>query len=155
MADTVRQDIMEALDTALKTITKANGYKSNVGNSVFEWQPFPIDDEDMPTLIYKDLEDDIEVVHNYALHQLTIEIFFSSAGETSPKITREIISDVNKCIFAQKVAATDNYFTSGLVLDIIPVSSSLDSEQADKKLIGATMMFNFFYLTPKINSFLA
>lgn len=153
MADSVRQDIIDALGIALATITTVNGYVTNVGNSIFEWRAFAFDDALLPALTYRDTDDPIEVTHNYALHKLRIEILFAAAGTTSPATVRNVIADVNKCIFAQKTASQDTYF-SGLVLDIVPIESPMDADQADKKIAGAKLAYDFYFLTPKLSSYL-
>jgi len=153
MADSLRQDIMDVLGASLETISTANGYETNVGLKTYEWRAYAFDDSQLPILTYRDTDDIIVVTHNYAMHQLRVEMFFAAAGDTSPNRARDVIADINSMIVSQKDAGKDTYFDE-LVLDIVPIESPLDAEQADKKLLGCTVAYNFFFLTPKLSSFL-
>lgn len=152
MADSKRLDIMQALGAALETITTVNGYVTNAGNKVFEWQPFPLTVAQTPGIIYRDTDDPIEVIHNYALHVLGVEIYFAGSGTESPTTVRNVLADINDAIYAQKDANKDTYF-SQLVLNIDPVSSPIEADQARKKIAGSTATYDFYFLTPKLSSY--
>ena len=90
---TVRQSIMDLLDTYFKAISIANGYSLDISGNVFEWQDHDLAEADVPAIIFKDVgdisDDDDERVHN-----LEIEVAVVAKGSTSPGTMREMMKDV-------------------------------------------------------------
>ncbi len=127
MADSKRQQIIEALDTRLKTIKKTSGYKSDIGNHVYDWLDRDLDDSELPALIYRDRTNPIEsyTVLNY-LNQVNVEIEVKAkSASTTAESVREMIEDVYKAI------GTDDRF-GGLAVDSQPVSDEINISHEDK-----------------------
>jgi len=56
----VRQQIIDAVRARLATIRIANGYNSEIGANVLEWQTTPIPVESLPAVCMRDTETEIE-----------------------------------------------------------------------------------------------
>lgn len=98
---------MAAIVAQLETITKANGYFSQVGQSVHEWRPLqedgshlPFDESELPAVIIRDTAERKEYETQDAIIrevQLMLEIVCKE-GTTTPAKVREMIDDVEKCL---------------------------------------------------------
>ena len=137
-----RQQIVDAIDARLKTITTANGYNTDAGNNVFEWRSYPLDENsELPALVYRDTEE-IEslAVGGYQLHTLTIEIEGYVVGANAARDLRALIADVIKAI------GTDLTW-GGLAEDTRPVEESIEIDQEERKIAGAVIRIEIDYRT--------
>lgn len=139
MANT-RQSIVDALDTRLKTITTTNGYSANL--NVYEWLVTPLEETDLPAVIFRDLEDDIDTdeIGTRRDHTLTIEMDVAASSSSSPDTVRELCRDILTAI------GTDKTF-GGLVYDVDPTTVSLDVNEADQRLSGGQIVIEVRYKT--------
>src|SRR3990170_3357246 len=64
MADSIRQQIMTAIDTRLKLITITNGYETNAGNNVYEFWDIALEDDELPAIIWRDGAEDSDLLVN-------------------------------------------------------------------------------------------
>src|SRR3989304_4120460 len=99
MADSIRQQIMTAIDTRLKLITVTNGYETNAGNNVYEFWDVALEDDELPAIIWRDGAEDSDLLVNTTQDRtLTIELTLQALGLTAPAILRKLIADVEKAI---------------------------------------------------------
>jgi len=103
MLDTIHQQLITAIDTKLKTILVANGYRSNLGLNVEEWDLTPLDIAGGETfrLTYRDDEEgraDVTVGAQDIALALTIAILTS--GSTSLADIREMLADLATAMYA-------------------------------------------------------
>ncbi len=98
--DSIRQQIITALDSRLRTILVLNGYKSNIGYQVVPWDTTPMDANVAAyRLEYRDPEDTQEYISvGQHYHQLKVEIRILFRDETPLENIREMIADVTQCI---------------------------------------------------------
>jgi hypothetical protein len=127
MADSIRQQIITALDTRLKLIKTTGGYKTNAGNNVFDWLDRDLADTELDAIIYRDRTDDIQ--HNLIdvyTHKVRVEIEAKakSAATTASQI-RKIMDDILKAI-----GVDDTW--GGLAQDTNPLSTEIDIQKSDK-----------------------
>ena len=97
-----RQTILTALDTALGLIRTSQGYNTNAGLNVFEWEVNP-GNENLPAIVWRDGSSRVEhdnVPSRIQRHFLTVDIEFVASGSTSPETAREILADIAACIYA-------------------------------------------------------
>ena len=96
-----RQDIITALLNRLKTITTSNGYNTNAGNNVKEWQTFeaaPAELGDM--IIVKDVScnntegEEDDNAGTYWTKKLSVQVICLTEGKTSSSKLRDMIEDV-------------------------------------------------------------
>jgi hypothetical protein len=99
MADSIRQQIISALDTRLKAILVTGGYETNIGSNVFDWKANSLEDADLPALIYKDItvETNIDSFASFA-HRMTIQVIVVVQSSTPMTETRKAMADVDKAI---------------------------------------------------------
>lgn len=144
MADSIRQSIMTALDTRLKTIKTTAGYKTNAGNNVFDWLDRDLADTELDAIVYRDpaneiLQETFNQINNRV--RVEIEVKTKSASTTGAQV-RKLIEDVYKAI------GTDETF-GGLAHEAQPVSENIDIQQADKIMGSATVVIDIYYMTTK------
>jgi hypothetical protein len=128
MTDSIRQQIITAIDTRLKTILTTGGsYKTDAGLHVFDWLDRDLADSELDAIIYRDRTNEItpETIQNYS-NKVTIEIEAKTkqATDTARQI-RKIVEDIYQAI------GTDDRW-GGLAIDTQPVSEEIDIQQTDK-----------------------
>jgi len=97
MPDTIRQQLIGAIDTKLKTILTANGYYSNLGQNVDEWNLSPLDTAGGETfrLTYRDEDEGrADVTVGNQDMTLSITVLILASGSTSLADVREMLADV-------------------------------------------------------------
>lgn len=99
MADSIRQQIISALDARLKAILVAGGYQTNIGANVFDWKADSLEDADLPALIYKDIsvETTIDSIASFA-HRMTVQVIVAVQSATPMAEIRKAIADIDKAI---------------------------------------------------------
>ena len=149
MSDTIRQQIVDAVDTQLKTIAVASGYQTNVGSNVHEWRIIAFDPSTLPAIIWRDLDEPNDRDTRYSernkrsLH-MQVEIL-----ATAPRDYRKIIADVERAV--KLAQATDDEgarcWWNGLAYDTTPRISRLVVEQESRIIAGGFVEFFIHYIT--------
>jgi hypothetical protein len=101
MPDTLRQQIITAVDAKLKTILVTGGYYTNLGQNVKEWDETPLAVSEAFRVEYRDEEElrqDLVVGEQDIMLPLTIRVL--AAGSTSPATLRKMLADVAKAMHA-------------------------------------------------------
>lgn len=141
MADSIRQQIVTNLDTALKTITKLNGYKSDAGKNVFEWLETLTEITALPAIIWRDTDEARAFIGNIQEdRRLTVEIELLAAGTTSPATMRDLLSDITRLVGFNKD-------WGGLAITTFPVSDTIGTEKEGKRVAGGLVVFEIAYRT--------
>jgi hypothetical protein len=143
MTDTKRQSIVNAIDARLKAILVASPavYNLNLGLSVHEWRSTPLDDAELPAIIYRDQDEIIAVTVGKHEHRMLLEIELVLSGATVPAIMRKGIADVVKAV------GVDVTF-GGLAEDTeFEGSESISVIQNERRIAGVVLRFIITYLT--------
>ena len=141
MPDTIRQQIMDALKTRLKTITTTNGYQTDLGKNVFEWRSSALNSGELPAAIYRDTACETEEQISAHQHNLSIEVeVIAASGAGTAVEVRQLIADVAKAV------GSDITF-GGLATNTIPLGDESASEQDEKKIGGALIHFAVSFRT--------
>ena len=139
----IRQQIIDYLDTKLKTILVSNGYNSDLGNNVYRWQPNPLPHDTTIALVYKDMEAEVfDAAHNKSDHHLnlTAEII-ARAGAASDDEIRKMLNDVIKALGV-------DFTCSGLAITVKINSHSINDIEPSEKVTGlGTVKFAVLYRT--------
>ena len=104
MAASIRQQIISAMVTRLGTITTANGYLTNIGNSVALWRTTEFEKWEMPSCSIADTQDTAEVSDlrpngGHERHKLTVEILaVISDGDNTPATLEQARADIINAI---------------------------------------------------------
>ena len=128
MADSIRQQIITALDTRLKTIRTASGYQTDAGAHVFDWEERTLDDSELDAIVYRDRQNapaaaTLSKLLHYTI-TVEIELKTKAAGNTAARL-RKMLADILKAI------GTDETF-SGLATRTTPGQDEIDIQQDDK-----------------------
>ena len=146
MADTIRQRIVTAIQTALSGISIANGYKTDVGARVYVWHVTPYGDDQIPCVNLFDrvceTERHLSGRHH---HKLRIEIVVTALGTSTDSDLRKMIGDVIKVMGA-------NRKWGGLAYDTDPQSDEIVVEQGDRRRGGANLVFVVHFRTEPYNA---
>jgi hypothetical protein len=161
MPSTIRQQILDTLKTKLQGISIAGGYQTNLGSSVHEWRSSPFMREELPALIWRDLDEPIEEHTRFSSrHQRSLHIQVEIVGEgaTSPAQYRKMLADVEKAIKAGQLedgtwwAGTGG---EGLALRTRPRMSRLVVEQESLKIAGGFYECFIDYVTRDFDQYYA
>ena len=97
--DSVRQQIVSAIDARLKGILISGGYETNAGQHVFDWRVEETEEDVLPALIYRDttVESSVDSFSAHA-HKMTVTILALATDSTPMAEIRKIIADVDKAI---------------------------------------------------------
>lgn len=101
-SNTKRKDILTAVAARLATVLIANGYRTDIGAHVTEWDTVPMD-QAVETLLleYRDEEEDrIDVTVGQQDMILPFMIRIRTAGSTALATMRDILADVALCMIA-------------------------------------------------------
>lgn len=144
MTDSIRQQIIEKIDTRFKAILKTGGYKSDLGVHVYDWLKCDLDTTELPGLIYRDVENEIEpytagLYNNKIILEIEIK---AETGSTTAESLREMVEDVYKAI------GSDDLW-GGLAIDTQPRSEKIFIEQIDKIIGSAFLIIQIEYEKPK------
>ncbi len=146
MADSIRQQIIDALKTRLEDVTTINVNETEVGSNIFEWRTTDWQESELEGINIRDTNESVEVRGGNHACSLDIELEAKVAAGTSPAKSRAVIADVTKAI------GSDPRF-GGLVQHTTPVENEMDIEQKDKKFSTILMKFNLKYVTKAFSPF--
>lgn len=136
---TVREQVVDAVASRFRQILVANGYNTDVGNSVYIWKDTAFSVEELPALNIRDESSDIEDLTN---KQETIRLNFRTdivVSNSNPIPTiRAILEDVRKAI------SVDETF-GGLVLYTRMVGDEIDSVSKEDLIASAFVRFYTVY----------
>ena len=144
MTDSIRQQIIDAIDARFKTIKTTGGYKTNIGNNVYDWLERDLADTELDALIYRDKSNGKNASSQKIFDnkvRLEIEVKTKSAGATAEQV-RMMIEDV------YKVIGTDETW-GGLAQKTNPSQDNINLEQADKIVGSGTIIVDIEYRTAK------
>lgn len=139
---TIRQQIVNALETKFKTITVANGYATAIGTKVYPWRKTEIDEADLPALCFWDQAADMqrETLGNTTSHTLSVTVALFVTGKTTPAQARDGLNDILKALWTDPLLG-------GLVVQYVPKSHELSME-VDGDICGAGQVkFDVTYYT--------
>jgi len=141
MTTPIRQQLMDAVNTQLKTILTANGYNSQLGRNVFEWREASLEGDELPGIVYRDREEAAAVTIGAHEHRLVLEVVVMLSGEEAPTLVRQMIADVITCI------GTDRQWST-LAEDTAPFNDEeIEIEHGGKKYAGISLKFVITYQT--------
>ncbi len=153
MPETIRQQIINAIDVRLKTILVSNGFKTNLGLNVFEWRVTELTEAELPALIYRDTEsavgDSPPESFDRQRQLLDIEIDVVVSGSTAPADLRKAIGDVMVAIGSTREAREWN----DLAEDTIQGSESISIEHEERRVAGARLFFSIQYVSGIFNPY--
>jgi hypothetical protein len=139
---TLRQQIVTAVITRLKTITVAGGYSATLTNNVFEWPALNLSASQLPAAIVTDPGGQIEDagVSGRLDHTLQLEVELLAKGATAPAVVRELVGDVLRAI------GTDPQWST-LAVDTTATGVQFAVEEHECLFAGAQLNLSIMYRT--------
>lgn len=146
MADSIRQQMFDALITRLKTISVANNYKTVLGTNVYESRTTPWQASELPGLDVREGEEGVVAEGEHHIFTLEIEIDLVVSGTASPRDNREGIADVTQAVGKPPLPAPNEKFSP--YARVVPVSTGKPVlEQKDSKFVSTQINLNVVYRT--------
>ena len=137
MTDSIRQRIISAVDTRFKTILVAGGFKTNMGQHIFEWKTDPFQASEVDGLTYNDRTEQREV--GCGIYDLTLPLEIEIAS-TTPAQVRKCLADLEKAIH---VDLTWGSLAFGSDLD----ANEMVVEKKEHVYTGSKITMNIYYRT--------
>jgi len=149
MSVTIRQTIITAFDTRMKTIKVAAGYVTDLGNKVYEWLQAPFQDDEAISLIYRDRNTPIERTVGCDINTLAMEVVVVIPSAATMEEVRKAVADVIKCVGVDVT-------WSGLAQDTSPITEdTVEFEHQNRKIAGILLTFNIMYTTAPFDPYTA
>ncbi len=137
-----RQDIIDAIETRMKTILTSGGYATNVGQRVSVWPTTPMAETALSELAIYD--HDAEVMETGIIgqsrHELLVDIEVIIPGSDSRTDVRKALADINKALWS-------GLSLGGLCEPITILSNGINFEQAAKVLGAGIVKIRVPYYT--------
>jgi hypothetical protein len=153
VADSIRQRILTALDTRLKTIRTSAGYETELGLNVYEWRVIDLQEMELPGLIWKDYAvgeaEPATIMGDESLTEQTMDIDINikvQDGQDTASTIRKAIADVQKAI------GTDETW-GGLALMTSDNGNETERDQEDRITGNVTMRIGITYHTTRWNAY--
>jgi hypothetical protein len=139
----IRQQVMDALETRLKTVLISNGYSTNAGQKVYPWRLEPFTPADMPGIALRDPGEDVEAEaiktpKGRQLHKMRVELYLCATGSDAVSTARAMILDVMAAI------GTDPTF-GGLIDWVSDIKDEVQADQEDNLVCSALVSMTFNY----------
>lgn len=152
MADSKRQQIVNAIKTRLQGITVANGYQTDLGNAVYEWRLTPYQSTELPCADVRDTTESVEATVEVHIHKTTMEVKVLGSTGSLPADIRKRLADVVKAV------GTDLTW-GGLAEDTVAAGQDLIEAEIDitgtglVKVRAASARFEVSYTTAPFNPY--
>lgn len=134
----VRQQIIDKLDTNFNLISIAENYSFDIDGHVYEWRDLALNDNELPAIIYRDVFDGTSDEDEQE-HELTVEVVLFAVGTASPAAVRAMIVDI---LTNFKLIMQEN-FVSGAR----HINNEMDVEHIKKRYAAAVLTFTVTYYT--------
>ena len=150
MADSIRQQVINALDTRLKTITIANGYLTDLGTNVAAWSTTPFDPQN-ETFKLEYLDQDVTTsaggdipvgVHS---HKMKVTLRLIVKDNTPIDLVRKYNADIMKAIGVEAKANGSRW--SGLAIRTDPEGDRTQIDRAANRFGGQEISFYITFRT--------
>lgn len=148
MATPIRQTLVDNIKTQLQTITTGNGYETNLGSNIFEWRETPIQQSELPGIIFRHINNQRSITFAKDVCVLRLEIEIYTQG--LPAIMQKAIADVIKCIGVE--GSKVNPFTVAEVIKFAG-DEEIDASHTEHRFAGVKMTFEIEYIIDPWNPF--
>ena len=138
---TIRQQIMDAIQTRFEGITLINGYQTDIGLNVSQWKATALNADDFPALEYRDVSCDRMDGGPIGFFRWAATIdteIVTASGATTMTEVREMLSDIYKAIGLDESWNNLAQWTE-------QPSDVVIMEQQDKIIGGAKITFRIVY----------
>jgi len=143
MADSIRQQIITAIDTRLKTILTSNGYETNAGQNVFAWRDSALALEELEAILYKDRTE--ARTPGVGIYEITLPLEIQIIA-TSPAQVRKILADL-------EVAVMSDETWGGLALNTEFETDEMEIEQKEYTFVASGIILPIEYRTSRGNPY--
>jgi len=137
----LRQQIVDAIEARLRTITIANGYLTNAGQHVYVWKTIPMADGDLPAIVIYDRGESVNqawsTLEAYC-YDLVVDIEAMASGSAADDTIRNVVADIDK-------ACRTDLRWSTLAKHTVIESVEIELTQGEKLTAGAQITLRITY----------
>lgn len=152
MADSRRQDILDAILARFRLILATSGYETNLGKNVHVWRDtaqIPFQPEELPALNLRDASNAIEQhLNNKHEHSLTLTCQGFVASSAVAADVRKCLADLYKAIGVDRKWST-------LAFDTLPVGDEFTVQQNGTAIAGFVLTFTVKFRTTSYDPYTA
>ena len=152
MADSRRQDIIDAILARFRLIVSTGGYETDLGKNVHVWRDTattPFQPEELPALNLRDASNAIEqILYNKHEHSLTITAQGFVSSSAVAKDVRKCLADLYKAIGVDRKWST-------LAFDTLPVGDEFTVQQNGTAIAGFVLTFTVKFRTTSYDPYTA
>lgn len=143
----IRQQIVDALETRMQSILTTGGYNTDIGTNVFIHRATPMQESEIPGMNITEQERVTQDTVGEELHEMSVSLLVVEDGEASVSTLRDIEADL---VYA---LGQDRTF-GGLAQDTGTVSvSAAEVRVGDRVVAGAQATFTIEYTTENMNPY--
>lgn len=151
MPDSIREQVVQALETLLGTITKTNGYLTNVGNKIYRGTDRPLEISELPGAVMVEGQEssDQEVTIGKNHHYLNISVEARTTytdTENYQQVAGKMLADIIK------VVGTDPTL-GGLAIDISNQGNIVDRPEAEAQIAAVDISLLVHYRTDHLDPY--
>ena len=140
-----RKEIIPDFILKLQTVTRANGYLTDLGTNAHDWTEKPLSKKEFPEAIVKDIQNSFSDGSTH-VQTITIEVvLFTANSENTVTELRKMIADVYLMIGNNKSFFYNKY--DGMY--ITPVSDEIEMFHEDKIVGAASIKIAITFETDK------
>lgn len=143
MADSIRQQLISAIDTRLKTILVANGYETNAGQNVFAWRDTALEAAELDAILYRDRTE--SRTPGVGVYEFTLPVEIQIVS-TSASQVRKILADLEVAIFVDESWGE-------IALNTELETDEMEIEQKETLFVAAGIIMPIEYRTVRGNPY--
>jgi hypothetical protein len=134
-----RLTILQALETQLKTITPANGYKTAIGNHCTYWDTYELDYNGPASITFRDVDTNYEWANTRQTNMVLVEIEAIAWAKQTTKLALgcQVLEDI------YRAAVTENW--SPELTAVRVQSDSKDIDAKGKQAVIVTLTVEIWY----------
>jgi len=146
MPETLRQQIVDAIEQRMKMIRQINGYETDIGENIFWWLESPLTIEDLPGMICRDRVNKRSAGLGIYDNTMQVEIEAKNEGSMGSEDVRNIIADI------ERVVALDETW-GGLAFGTEIVEDEIMVEQNEYTIAAVKLTLTIEYRTVRFDPY--
>jgi len=151
MPDPIREQVVQALETLLGTITKANGYLTNVGSKIYRGTDRPLEENELPGAVMVEGQEssdpEVSVGKNHQYLNISVEArTIYTDKQNHQQEAGKMLADIIKAV------GTDPTL-GGLAIDISNQGNIVDRPEAEAQIAAVDISLLVHYRTNHLDPY--
>ena len=150
MADSIKRQILDAIDTRFKAILVANGYETNAGQNVFYWRTQMVPENKLPAIVYRGTTNRSEVGAG-ALYENTLTVEIDGFVSASTDLEADTLLDKLRADIEKAIKVDDMW--GGLALTTEKISDEPTLDRKEKVFGWTAIVIEIEYRTTRWDAY--